>query len=97
MVIKKAAALICVFLIGCAAPSQRSYDIKQTAVTVTLVPYNGKFVTKPVAGEVIHAESDIGDGFCDIRLKKYPKCLLHEIRHCFEGDFHPNESSDEDC
>jgi hypothetical protein len=34
---------------------------------------------------------------CKVYLKKYPQCLAHEIRHCFEGDWHQNKKSDEDC
>lgn len=32
-----------------------------------------------------------------IKLKKYPICLLHEIRHATEGDWHKGRKSDEDC
>lgn len=82
---------------GCVLTPQPTFkNVKQTEVKLTIVETD-KFKTIPVPGEVIHAESDIGDGFCHIRLKKYPKCLLHEIRHCFEGDYHKGESSDEDC
>lgn len=35
---------------------------------------------------------------CEIILKRYPACLLHEIRHCTEGDWHPrDEPNTEDC
>lgn len=35
---------------------------------------------------------------CEIILKRYPVCLLHEIRHCIEGDWHPrDEPNTEDC
>lgn len=32
-----------------------------------------------------------------IKLKEYPICLLHEIRHATEGDWHKGRESDEDC
>lgn len=32
-----------------------------------------------------------------ITLRKYPICLLHEIRHATEGDWHKGRESDEDC
>lgn len=37
--------------------------------------------------------------FCSIRLRRdtYPTCLQHEQRHCFEGAFHGNRLSSEDC
>jgi hypothetical protein len=34
---------------------------------------------------------------CIIILKSYPTCLLHEIRHCFEGQWHPGRDTVEDC
>lgn len=34
---------------------------------------------------------------CIVTLRQYPECLLHEIRHCFEGQWHPGRTSDEDC
>lgn len=35
---------------------------------------------------------------CHIVLKHYPTCLLHELRHCIEGDWHPrDEPNTEDC
>ena len=32
-----------------------------------------------------------------LRRSTYPRCLQHEIRHCFEGPFHGNNASSEDC
>ena len=35
---------------------------------------------------------------CHIVLRKYPVCLLHELRHCLEGDWHPRDAPNtEDC
>jgi hypothetical protein len=34
---------------------------------------------------------------CIITLRKYPQCLLHEIRHCIEGDWHGDLPNTEDC
>lgn len=34
---------------------------------------------------------------CIVMLREYPICLLHELRHCFEGEWHPDRPSDEDC
>lgn len=36
-------------------------------------------------------------GVCFIKLKQYPICLQHEVRHCIEGDWHKGVKSDEDC
>jgi len=35
--------------------------------------------------------------FCKIWLREYPTCLLHEIRHCIEGEWHKGHVSDRDC
>jgi hypothetical protein len=34
---------------------------------------------------------------CIITLREYLQCLLHEIRHCFEGQWHPGRDTVEDC
>ncbi len=34
---------------------------------------------------------------CEIVLKRYPKCLKHEVRHCLEGQWHGNDDSSVDC
>lgn len=35
---------------------------------------------------------------CEITLERYPVCLLHELRHCIEGHWHPrDEPNTEDC
>lgn len=38
-------------------------------------------------------------GFCQVQLRRetYPYCLLHELRHPFEGNFHEGRESVEDC
>lgn len=40
-----------------------------------------------------------GSSYCTVRLRKstYPKCLLHEARHPFEGNWHAGRESEEDC
>jgi hypothetical protein len=34
---------------------------------------------------------------CRITLRRYPECLAHEVRHCFEHDWHPGRRTGEDC
>ena len=34
---------------------------------------------------------------CHITLRQYPQCLAHEVRHCFEHDWHPGRRTGEDC
>jgi hypothetical protein len=39
-----------------------------------------------------------GKRICVVNLREYPRCLLHEIRHCIEGDWHdPQIPNSEDC
>lgn len=35
--------------------------------------------------------------YCTVILRKYPHCLLHEVRHCMEGNWHEGRESTEDC
>ena len=40
----------------------------------------------------------VGSRMCVVNLRKYPRCLLHEIRHCIEGHWHdPDVPNSEDC
>lgn len=41
--------------------------------------------------------ADWKGGACHITLREYPLCLAHEVRHCFEGDWHPGYRTGEDC
>lgn len=41
--------------------------------------------------------ADIQGDECIIRLKQYPKCLAHEVRHCYEGNWHHGEENDDWC
>lgn len=34
---------------------------------------------------------------CAVQLKTYPRCLLHEIRHCIEGKWHGDTPNGDDC
>jgi hypothetical protein len=39
-----------------------------------------------------------GQRVCVVNLREYPRCLLHEIRHCIEGEWHePDVPNAEDC
>lgn len=41
--------------------------------------------------------AEIVGSTCTIYIRRYPQCLLHEVRHCFEGNWHEGKKSDEDC
>jgi len=38
-----------------------------------------------------------GQRVCVVNLRQYPVCLLHEIRHCIEGNWHDEKPNSEDC
>lgn len=80
-------------LVGCSAPGP-VYDLKQTTFTVTIIETDD-FITKN--DQFIQGEAHVKPGECVIRLRKYPRCLLHEIRHCVEGNWHEGRITTEDC
>lgn len=43
--------------------------------------------------------SRCANGVCvvEVRRNLYPQCVLHEIRHVFEGDWHPGRETTEGC
>lgn len=45
------------------------------------------------------ADASANQGFCVVRIKRsvYPDCIKHEIRHCFEGNWHVGHESHDDC
>ncbi len=46
--------------------------------------------------ETLGRQQTVG-GVCFIKLKQYPLCLQHEVRHCIEGNWHEGYKSDADC
>jgi len=95
--------LICLLLTGCAAFDPEPYNIKQDTVTVQVV-INPMLTAFDYKGDIIHpmGTAERKDGKCLITLREYPVCLAHEVRHCFEGAWHPKASkyfpgNDDDC
>lgn len=77
-------------LTGCAAP-----DLKPVRTQVNIVlkaPID--FENPRRLGEAFYLPEQ---NTCVVFLRKYPECLLHEIRHCFEGQWHPKRDTTEDC
>ena len=46
--------------------------------------------------DVVGMQTFEGDT-CVIYLRTYPRCLAHEIRHCYEGNWHGDKPSNIDC
>lgn len=103
---KYATALFCLLLTACSIGPTK-YDRIQDSATVTVhivdeLPVNKTpnvlaethcMYGKDSSGKVVVAED------CKIYIKKelYPRCLAHELRHVFEGDWHQGRHSTEDC
>ena len=52
-----------------------------------------------LGGKNVAGVAYYGGKTCVIILdkQKYPRCLLHEIRHCIEHDWHKGYDTTEDC
>lgn len=90
--------IITALLAGCASIATKApnkHHILQTEVKVTLIK-DAKLPRLP-NGMPQLARTTVGDGFCIIELTQYHRCLLHEIRHCFEGDWHKGRETTQDC
>jgi hypothetical protein len=81
----RALVVACLLLAGCDAEPP---TLKYPGFVLTIeidpdLPTRGLAVMSP--------------GICQITLREYPACLLHEVRHCTEGDWHAGRESDWDC
>lgn len=81
-------------LVGCTSPVKKETLSFGIPIYVEEAPH----LLKP--GE--HAQARLqykGDVLvaCRVILKQYPKCLLHEVRHCVEGNWHEGHESSQDC
>ena len=55
-------------------------------------------IRKLVGGDFSYrAYAEIQGDKCTIYLRKYPECLAHEVRHCYEGNWHEGRKSTEYC
>ena len=77
---------------GCSDPPnpENKFSFKLQKYTSTIV------IEEDTELETLGRQQTVG-GICFIKLKKYPTCLQHEVRHCIEGNFHEGRKSDEDC
>ena len=93
-ILLKILALSLATTILAACTSTKSINVKQRKVQVTLV-YPVKLPDK--GGKPHLARTTVGSGFCIIELVKYPQCLAHEMRHCFEGNWHEGRETTANC
>jgi len=47
----------------------------------------------------VHGVATWSNNICTIHLRrsKYPYCMAHELRHCFEHNWHDDRPNNEDC
>lgn len=90
------ALLSLAFLQGCASlePAYKVQLPNTVAVTIEQAPEK---LTKKELGRATIKMKDGTPYACHVILRQYPVCLLHELRHCFEGNWHEGRDSGEDC
>lgn len=92
----KVAILSLAFLQGCAS-LEPAYKVElPNTVSVTIEQSPEKLKPRELARAVIQRK-DGKPYACQVILREYPVCLLHEIRHCFEGNWHEGRESEENC
>lgn len=83
---------------GCQLAQEPKYDFKQTSFHLEILPNSTDFATPDPKGLVDgEAHINFNNKTCKIILRKYPQCLLHEVRHCIEGNWHEGKESHDDC
>ena len=85
-------------LAGCAAFEPEPYKLERTVSTISVKVdpmLGGTAGMGQLAGN--HNSGTLGEAkvvgdHCYITLREYPACLAHEVRHCYEGAWHPAAS-----
>ena len=83
--------VLLLLLLGCSAFDSPDYRVVRHISTI-------ETHEDPLLGPYSRAgyARVVGDK-CYITLREYPICLKHEVRHCYEGAWHGNEISSDDC
>lgn len=90
----KVILLACAIGVSSCAAVPTPATVKQRDIKVTLV-YPAKLPDKNGLPQL--ARTTVGNGFCVIELARYPQCLAHEIRHCFEFNWHEGRETTAHC
>lgn len=88
-------ALVFVLLPGCASHQPPPVVLRDDGlIHVHLVDH---IVYKP--GTEAFGLPRCANGVCVLHVlrERYPFCLLHALRHAFEGDWHPGRETLDDC
>jgi hypothetical protein len=81
-------AIALVMLAGCGSFDPPAPVLERTTSVIT-VKVDPNLKTKGIA--------TWAGSLCTITLREYPVCLQHEVRHCFEGNWHEGRETTEDC
>ena len=86
--------LICSMVAGCSDSSEYEIGSNDFLLHIKLI----ESFSDPLQQGL--AEWNVEQTECTVTLIKdeYPRCLQHEVRHCIEGHWHPEEQDNsEDC
>ena len=75
-------------LSACAAFDAEPYKLQRNVSTIT-VESDPMLLVRDGKNGVAY----VNGSTCKVVLNEYPKCLAHEVRHCYEGAWHPTSSS----
>ena len=87
--------LILILISGCTP--QKEYSIQNTHFHLIIRESPQYLDSLSTPNRTLHGMAMYQDGRCIIILREYPNCLLHEMRHCIEGEWHPGRDTLEDC
>lgn len=87
----RALILAALLLAGCASPVPLRDEIVAHIRLVDRIDYR--------PGYTAHGLSTCANGICRIEVlrSEYPGCITHEVRHGFEGNWHPDIETTRGC
>lgn len=86
--------LLTLLLTGCQTPQ---YNLQHTNFRM-IIQESPEYLDRLSArNRTVYGMSFYSENVCVIILREYPKCLLHEVRHCIEGNWHEGRDTLEDC
>lgn len=85
-------ALLLLMLTGCAAFTPPTYAIKSDMQLVSIT------LTEDLPAG-INGHADWSGPVCVVKLRKshYPRCIQHEVDHCFRGAWHGRMPNSDQC
>lgn len=86
--------LILMVLAGCSAQPAPTPDLDIIFASIKLVD---SFPDRSPSTLALAKGTE--HGFCSIEIRRdvYPRCITHEVMHCFSGNWHEGYETDEYC